>query len=413
MARQYIRWHKIIIFYNKLFRFLSKPGIALFLGALTPYTLVHHSLGCNIIFGVIFTSCFTYFMSTLFYKYLSDKEKKTINPENPHYKIHILYCGIKTDLATSAVKLLRDSLSTATMTTVYTTGAVVGAAIIAEEVVVNQNQNQVTEMIVDHHYRQAAYFRERLLPDTALHYENVAIWTEASNDIRLPGGVLAQNLDGILQLEVNADHQRCREESLRNTAALAEAEQREEQRRQEHQTDFLRRELERESEMRDRSQQREARREEWENQSFLERAHSHVQQLANIVNLVPGGNEVTSSTVHRISDNIIGRVELGVDTIFHFHEKDPLFPTSSDLPNGLYDPRTKKYITLPFDEDSKTDPSFIDNDDNDEERIPALHILPLTNPVSVLSPLSHADPLTPENLAELDLILAELSENKK
>ena len=412
MARQYIKWHKIILFYNKLFRFLSKSRIAIFLGALTPYTLVHHSLGCNIIFGVIFISSLSYFIIILFYKYSADQEKKTIKQENPHHKIHILYCGIKTDLATSAIKLLRNSLSTATQTTVLTAGAVVGAVIVAEEVVVNQNQNQVTEMIVDHHHRQAAHFRERLLPDTALHYENVAAWTAASNNIRLPGGVLSQNLEGILQLEVNADHQRCREESLRSTSALAEVEQQEEQRRQEHQTDFLRRELERESDMRDRSQQREARREDWENLSFLERAHSHVQQLANIVNLVPGGNEVTSSTVHRISDNIIGRVELGVDTIFHFHEKDPLFPASSDLPNGLYDPRTKKCITLPFDEGSKTDPSFIDNDDNDEERIPALH-LPLTNPVSVLSPLSHADPLTPENLAELDLILAEFSENKK
>ncbi len=62
------------------------------------------------------------------------------------------------------------------------------------------------------------------MPENAMHQKNLAQWEKADNMARIPGGIIAQNLDKILDFEVNHDHLKNREESLQGTSQRAETE---------------------------------------------------------------------------------------------------------------------------------------------------------------------------------------------
>lgn len=408
-----IKWYKILIFYNQLFRFWYKPRVAFFFVPLTLYTLLGHSFFCHITFGLIFVFFFIYFVSVLFYKYSLDKEKKFIEPKSEYYKIHILHCGVKEDFLFSTIKTFVQPVATATKSTVFATSAAIVTGIVVEEVVVHQNHNAKSDVIRDTYLEQAAYFDKVNMPDNAMHQKNLAHWEKADNMARVPGGIIAQNLDKILDFEVNHDHLKKREESLQDTSQRAKTETKEAEQRRQFEMVHYKQNLERESEISNKYQEREDRKEEWQNKSLLEKTQSHVEHLINTVNLIPGGTDATKAIVHKMSEVVVRRVEIQTDTVCHFHEKHPLLPHISNPLDGIYDPRTKNFRNFDPDNNSKIEQFFVEDGDSKEDKIPALHDSPWKNLAPGKPSLEHAYPFTPERLEEISSILADLDKNKK
>ena len=196
-----------------------------------------------------------------------------------------------------------------------------------------------------------------------------------------------------------------REESLRESRALAQIEQEEAARQRQV---ILEMEESRIREEREREIQRnvvEDRRRDWENRSFLERTQAHVNVFVDTVKSVPGGGSAAESLMTKAVEFFVGRIEIDDKYLFPIQKKPISFLDESSLSGPLQVRVGKETFTIDFPIET--------NSDNDQIKAVYDSEDGTTNPSNERPTLSRAIPLTPEHLIELEDIMKELSSEEK